>query len=215
MSFIETVLPAGTGVIAWLLRALGVSLSALLARPDSAVVRRLARCAAAAIAVAVAYHGIAARRAWKSHPLKTVTSPVPPGKIRICVAGRTHCAEAAFAHYLADAVAASAPTAIETSYHWSLLGPSASPSLRPAAPCVWLERADGLAADREMLGAPSRFAQWALDPANDVRAGGGAGAGATGAQVLAKGGWSWMDYGTGHAFHTTNGKGAAATAAQQ
>jgi hypothetical protein len=46
------------------------------------------------------------------------SSPVPAGKIRLCVAGMTHSAPTAKAHIMADMLAQAFPEKYETWYYW-------------------------------------------------------------------------------------------------
>lgn len=66
--------------------------------------------------------GVAFSRMNKTLDKLPADPPLVPGKIRICVAGYTHSAPTAKAHYLADLIAQENPDKFETLYHWDTTG---------------------------------------------------------------------------------------------
>ncbi len=168
-------------------------------------------------AVVFAFVGLQAYKRSKAISRPPAMSPVPKGKIRICVAGGTHSAPSARAHYLADAIAASDPEKYETWYYfdqyafWPFVKEKFDPVPFPAhlkghstMPFVWLERQNptsGATNEITPIGGSDHFAAWALENIGNAQI-----------KALAKVPWSVKWYFTGKSFHTEPGAGAAPTA---
>lgn len=108
-----------------------------------------------------------------SVPNPPPSTPVPNGKIRICVAGYTHSGPTAKAHYLADMIAKAFPDKYETWYYFDQYAFHAftqkkfDPVPFPAhlkghstSPFVWFET--GSNNKIEPIGGSDHFSQWVL-----------------------------------------------------
>lgn len=168
-------------------------------------------------ALVAAFVGLQAFKRSKAISNPPPASAVPKDKIRICVAGGTHSAPSARAHYLADAIAASNPEKYETWYYfdqyefWPFVKEKFDPVPFPAhlkghatMPFVWLERhnpVSGATNEITPIGGSDHFAAWAQENIEDPHV-----------KALAKQPWSVKWYFTGKSYHTRPGAGANATA---
>lgn len=158
------------GLIAHCLRGTVASLFLYLATGVGALGYVSCLCFASAIALVVYGNCTAVCNPPKS-------SPVPIGKIRICVAGFTHSGPTAKAHYLADLIARSNPAKYESWYYFDSFAfyPFTKakfdsvpfpPHLKGHAtsPFCWLERTPNII---EPLGGSDHLSNWALDNIQD------------------------------------------------
>ncbi len=190
------------GLVFNLVRLLGISaLGALLLRTRESL-----------IALGVIFGLVVGTTIYKNMTAKLVgvppSTPVPEGKIRICVAGGTHSAPTAKAHELAALIAKRYPTRFETWFYfdqyayWLFIRKFDTVPFPPhlkghsTTPFVWFER--GATNVIEPIGGSTDLSKWALDNLDDEQV-----------KTLAKEPYSATWYLTGRSFHCP---GAAATA---
>jgi hypothetical protein len=155
------------GILLQLVRAFGVSLLYLAIERDQKALLVAGATLAVVIVVTVYNNATAKFVAPKS-------SPVPPGKVRICVSGYTHSAPTAKAHYLANAVAKSNPSKFETWYYfdqytyWKFVRKFDDVPFPPelkghcTSPFCWLERSGTNGNVIEPIGGADRLSDWVL-----------------------------------------------------
>jgi hypothetical protein len=205
---LQTLLPAGLGPVAWLVRGLGGALAYAAYAPSltsAAIVGGVFACIAAFMVFRTLTHVVTTPK----------ITPVPAGKTRICVAGYTHSPPTAKARFLATLIAEEFPGKFETWFYYDgafsnfttkrfanvdfpahLKGHSTSPF-------VWLETGSDNVI--QPLGGADFLSTWALDAKNGVSGSAKVKALATTSEVP---GWLL----SGKAFHTTNGQGKPQTA---
>jgi hypothetical protein len=206
---IQTILPAGLGPMSWLLRGFGAALG-------YAAYERSAKSAAIVGGVFGSMVALSVLRQNVDVVKTPKVTPVPAGKIRICVSGYTHSAPTAKARYLATLIAEEFPDKFETWFYFSSsmffnftakkfanVDFPAHLKGHATSPFVWLETGSDNVI--EPLGGAEFLSAWALDAKNGV-------SGSAKVKALAELEPGIMDYINGTSFHATNGKGKAQTA---
>ena len=193
------------GLVSNLVRLLGVTI----------VVAAALRTREAYFAVAAAFTAVVGATVFKNVTAKFVppkASPVPPGKIRICVAGFTHSSPTAKAHYLVDMIAKRYPDKYESWYYfdqytffqftkWKFDAVPFPQHLKghETSPFCWLEDSKGKITP---LGGSEHISEWTIGNIEDADS-----------RKYAEEPWKVSAYLDGSAYHHLNAPATAAPAA--